>query len=381
MKFSRLLFCALMAIVCLGACSDDARKKVEQPSAPVITAKAVERDVPVILRVIGRARAYESVIVRSRVDGQATSVLFTEGQHVKAGDVLIRLDPTDFSVRLQQAIAATARDAALVKRTRADTARYEALRDRNFVSDEKVNEVRTNEAVAVANLNASKASTELARLQLSYTTIRAPIAGVTGARLVFPGSSVRTNETDLVVVNRASPLLVSFALPERHLPKLREAMLNALNNSDKMKVHISLPGKDMPSLLGDIHFIDNTVDPTTGTIAMKAILPNTDGFLTPGQFLNVAIVLETLNKVVTVPNEAVQQGQTGNFTYVVKPDNTVEVRKIVTINAEDGWTAIREGLQAGEIVVIGGQLRMAPGVRVREVKRSNEDEHRAPSSG
>ena len=155
-------------------------------------AKAVERDIPVTLQVVGRAEAFESVALKARVDGQVAAVLFTEGQHVRQGDVLIRLDPTDFSARLKQADAAIARDAALVAKSKADTSRYRALRDKNFVSEEKVNDIRTNEAAAEATIEASKAAADFARAQLSYTTIRAPITGIVGARLVFPGSAVKT---------------------------------------------------------------------------------------------------------------------------------------------------------------------------------------------
>ena len=205
-------------VLTLAACSDNSvKKKPEQPPVPVTAVKATVRDIPLTLQVVGRAEAFESVALKSRVDGQIAAVLFTEGQHVNQGDVLIRLDPTDFAARLQQAEATAARDEALIAKTRADTARYTALKERNFVSEEKVNDIRTNEAAATANLRASKAAAEVARLQLSYATIRAPISGIVGARLVFPGSAVKANDVTLAVVNRVRPLLVSFAVPEKHL--------------------------------------------------------------------------------------------------------------------------------------------------------------------
>jgi multidrug efflux system membrane fusion protein len=326
------------------------------------------QDIPVTLQVVGRAEAYESVVLKSRVDGQVASVLFSEGQHVKQGDVLIRLDPTDFAARLQQAEATAARDEALIAKTRSDTVRYTALKDRNFVSEEKVNDIRTNEAAASANLRASKAAAELARLQLSYTAIRAPFSGVVGARLVFPGSAVKINETTLAVVNRVRPLLISFSVPERHLPRIRQAM-----KSGKMKVDVSLPGDKLQHLEGEVHFLDNAVDPATGTILMKAVLPNEDEALTPGQFLDVTLLLDTLTKAVTVPNEAIQQGAEGNFIFVVKNDNTVEMRNVETSASNDGLTAIGKGLQAGETVVTDGQLRLAPGVRIKAKEPGSPD--------
>ena len=351
----------LISVLALAACSEgNAKKKSEPPPVPVTMAKATERNIPVTLRVVGRAEAYESVVLKARVDGQVAAVLFTEGQHVRQGDVLIRLDPTDFAARLQQAEATAARDEALIAKSRADTARYSALKDRNFVSEEKVNDIRTNEAAATANLRSSKAAAEVLRLQHSYATIRAPITGVVGARLVFPGSAVKINDTTLAVVNRIRPLLVSFSVPEKHLPRLRSAM-----KSGGMKVDISLPGDTSQHIDGEVHFLDNAVDTTTGTILMKARVANDEEKLTPGQFLNVILLLDTLVNAVTVPNEAVQQGADGNFTYVVKDDNSVEIRKIEVSASDAGLTAIHRGLTAGETVVTDGQLRLAPGIKVK----------------
>ncbi|MBS1226772.1 MAG: efflux transporter, family, subunit [Proteobacteria bacterium] len=367
----------LISLLTLAACSDgNAKKKGEAPPVPVTTAKAAARDIPVTLKVVGRAEAYESVVLKSRVDGQVAAVLFTEGQHVKQGDVLIRLDATDFAARLQQAEATAARDQALIDKSRADTARYTALKERNFVSEEKVNDIRTNEAAASANLRASKAAAEVARLQLSYATIRAPFTGVVGARLVFPGSSVKVNDTVLAVVNRVRPLLITFSIPEKHLPRLRAAMAAA----GGMKVDVSLPGDTSRHYDGDVHFIDNAVDATTGTILMKATLPNDDEKLTPGQFLNVTLLLDTLSGAVTIPNEAVQQGADGNFVYVVKDDQSTEVRPITTAAADAGVTAIAKGLQAGETVVTDGQLRLAPGVKVKQRDATQSKTPPAPAA-
>ena len=352
-----LLLAGLMSVT---ACSDGGPKKKSEPPVPVITAKAMARDIPVTLQAVGRAEAYESVALKSRVDGQVAAVLFTEGQHVGQGDVLIRIDPTDFAARLRQAEATVARDEALVAKARSDTARYTALKERNFVSEEKVNDIRTNEAAALANLNASKAAADFARLQLSYATIRSPITGVVGARLVFPGSAVKINDTVMAVVNRIRPLLISFSVPEKHLPRLRAA-----RRSGSMKVAVSLPGNKSQHVEGDVHFIDNAVDTATGTILIKARLPNAEETLTPGQFLNVSLLLDTLTQAVTVPNEAVQQGADGQFIFVVTKDDSVEVRAIETAASDAGVTAISKGLQVGEIVVTDGQLRLAPKVKVK----------------
>ena len=352
----------LLAIgLAVAGCSENgAKKKTEAPPVPITAAKVVARDIPVSLQLVGRAEAFESVVMKSRVDGQVAAVLFTEGQHVNQGDVLIRLDPTDFAARLQQAEAMAARDEALIAKMRADTARYTALKERNFVSEEKVNDIRTNEAAATANLRASKAAVEVARLQLSYATIRAPITGIVGARLVFPGSAVKANDVTVAVVNRIRPLLVSFAVPEKHLPQLRTA-----RQAGSLKVNVAQTGDTSQYFEGTVRFIDNAVDASTGTILLKAELPNQDEKLTPGQFLNVSLLLDTLRQAVTVPSNAVQQGADGNYLYAVKDDTSVEMRRIEALASEDGFTAIRGAVQVGETIVTDGHLRLTPGAKVR----------------
>ncbi len=328
-------------------------------AVPVTVAKAQSGEIPVFLNVVGRAEAYEGVTVKSRLDGQVLAVAYTEGQAVKQGDVLVRLDPADFNAKVAQAEAIVARDQAQLAKAHADLERYSGLKARGFVSDEKVNEVRTNEAAAAATLKADQATLELARLQLSYTTVRSPFAGVVGARLVFPGSSVKINDTALAVVNRINPLYVTFSIPERHLQRLRNAM-----SKGPMTVQIALPGSKDAPFEGSAKFIDNAVDATTGTIQIKALLENKQARLTPGQFLNVSMMLDKMADAVLVPNEAIQQGADGNFLYAVKPDETVEVRKIEIIASHQGNSALTKGVEVGETVVTDGQLRLTPGAKV-----------------
>jgi multidrug efflux system membrane fusion protein len=366
----------------LSACTPNQADKKPPPPVPVTTAQATTQDVPVSLEVVGRAEAYESVALKSRVDGQVASIAFTEGQHVRQGEALLQLDATDFVARLKQAEAGVAKSEALLAKTRSDTARYGALKDRHFVSDEKVNDIRTNEAAAAATLRVDQAAADLARSQLSYATVRAPFAGVVGARLVFPGTAVKTNDTVLALVNRVRPLLVTFSLPERHLQRIRAALKAGATRKGQaaapMQVGVSLPGDKTQRFDGEVRFIDNAVDPATGTIQMKAILPNDQEQLTPGQFLSVSLRLDTLRQAVTVPNEAVQQGADGNFLFVVKADETVEVRKIETAASAAGITAISKGLQSGETVVTDGQLRLTPGSKI---KSKAADKTEAPSPG
>lgn len=327
---------------------------------PVTVARATLGDIPILLEVVGRAEAYESVTLKARLDGQVLAVDYSAGQPVRQGEVLVRLDPGDFESRRLQAQANLARSEAQLAKARADVQRYLALQGRGFVSEEKVNELRTGETAASATVKADQAALELARRQLAYTRIRAPFAGVVGARLVFPGSAVKMNETVLAVVNRVQPLYVTFSIPEKHLPRVREAMA-----SGDMPASVTIPGNRERRFAATVRFLDNTVDVSTGTIQMKALLENRDEQLTPGQFLQVSLVLATLSNAVVVPTEAVQQGPDGNFLFVVRPDNTVEPRKIEVSASYRGLSAIGQGVASDETVVTDGQLRLAPGSLVQ----------------
>ncbi len=344
------------------------KKGQTPPPVPVKLAKAVVRDMPLRLEFTGRTEAYETVTLKSRVDGQVQSVTFTEGQHVRQGDVLLRLDPADYQAKLNQMEANLAKSQAQLAKARADVERYIALRAKGFVSDEKVGEMRTAAAAAESSVHADAAAAELARLQLSYATIKAPFAGVVGAKLVFPGTAVKVNDTALAVVNRVRPLYVGFAVPEKYLPQLQAGM-----RSDKksMKAAISLPG-NRPAWEGDVRFLDNGVDTATGTIQLKAVLPNADEALAPGQFVAVSLVLETLKDAVVIPAEAVQQGAEGSFLFVAKDDSTVEVRKIRVASVQKLFAVVAEGLAAGETVVTEGQLRLTAGARIKPPEAAPE---------
>lgn len=331
------------------------------PPIPVKLAKAVVRDMPLRLEITGRTEAYETVTLKSRVDGQVQSVTFTEGQHVRQGDVLLRLDPADFQARLNQMEANLAKSQAQLAKARADIERYIALRAKGFVSEEKVSEMRTAAAATESAAMADTAAVELARLQLSYATIKAPFVGVVGAKLVFPGTAVKVNETTLAVVNRVRPLYVGFAVPEKYLPQLQAGMRSERKS---MQAAVSLPGNGA-AWEGAVRFLDNGVDVATGTIQLKAIVPNEDEKLAPGQFVNVSLVLDTLKDAVVIPAEAVQQGAEGSFLFVAKEDGTVEMRKIRIASVQKQLAIVAEGLAGSETVVTEGQLRLTAGARIK----------------
>ncbi len=374
MKKNNLILLVSIAVIGAGAywyfmmrTPTGAAAARSMPPVPVLAAQAKMQDMPVLLDVVGRAEAYETVTIKARVDGQVTGVVFTEGQHVKQGDELVRLDKTDFELRLRQAEANVARDTAQLTKAKADTVRYVALFNRKFVSEEKVNEIRTAEAAAQATLEADKAAAALAQSQLSYATVRAPFSGVIGAKLVFPGGALKANDTALATINRLSPLYVTFAVPERYLPRIKDAMSRgnpACRQGGCLKVGVGLPGDKKARFEGLARFIDNAVDQATGTIQIKATLENKDEALTPGQYLNVSLNLDTLRDAIVVPNEAVQQGAAGPFVFVVDPQGAAELRNIEVSSSVGGMTAVTKGLQAGDTVVVDGQLRLVPGAKV-----------------
>ena len=338
--------------------ADTARKG--PPPTPVTVARVEARDMPVVLELVGRGEAFERVMLRSRVDGQVLAVHFEEGRRVARGEALIQLDPADFRARLAHAEANLARNQALLKKARADVARYQALQAQGFVSEEKVAELRAGVEAGEASMAADQAALELARLQLGYTTVRAPFAGVVGDRRVHPGATVKLNETELTEVSRIRPLLVSFAVPEKHLPAVRAAQA-----AQRLGVSVEVPGQGGAGKPARIGFMDPAVDPATGTLRMKAQLPNADEALAPGQFLNVALVLDTLRQARVVPAQAVQQGPEGSFVYVLGSDGVAQLRPVSVVTVRDHLAVIGQGLALGDTVITDGHSRLVPGGKVK----------------
>lgn len=360
--------------------SATAKKGQVPPPVPVRLARAEMRDMPLRLELAGRTEPYETVTLKARVEGQILHVPFTEGQHVRQGEVLLKLDPADFQARLNQAEANLAKGQAQLVKARTDVERYIALRAKGFVSEEKVSEMLTAAAAAESSARADAAAVELARLQLSYTAIKAPFDGVVGAKLVFPGTAVKINETALALVNRVRPLYVAFAVAEKYLPQLQAGMRSGTKS---MKALISLPGIGT-AREGVVRFLDNGVDVATGTIQLKAIVANEDEALAPGQFISVSLVLDTIKDAVVIPAEAVQQGAEGSFLFVAKEDGSVEMRKIRIASVQQQLAIVSEGLAGGETVVTEGQLRLTAGARVKAADAAGDKPGKpgvSPASG
>jgi multidrug efflux system membrane fusion protein len=312
------------------------------------------------VRVVGNVEASSNVEVRAQVAGELLSVEFTEGQDVAAGLLLFTIDPRPYDVAVKQAEATLARDTAQAEGARTQLARSDDLLARGLVSKAEHESLSTQAAALVALTEADRAQVENARLQLEHTKILAPVSGRTGALLVHRGSLIRANDTTpLVVINQVSPVFVSFAVPSRLLPQLREG-----RTQGTLAVSASEAQADEVPARGTLSFIDNAVDQTTDTIRLKATFPNRDRRLWPGAFVNVVLRLATDRNALVVPDAAPQTGQDGDFVFVVKPDQTVEARPITIGWTDAGETVIAKGLKAGETVVTDGQLRLTPGAHV-----------------
>jgi multidrug efflux system membrane fusion protein len=307
------------------------------------------------------------------VTGVVEKVLFREGQDVKSGDLLFTLNPEPFQAALDQLEADLARDRAQLENARAQADRSARLFEEGIVSKEQYDAIRTNAASLAAAVQADEAAIKRAKIDLGYCSIRSPLDGRTGTLLVDPGNVVKANDTALVAINQIHPIYVTFAIPEKYLDAVRRS-----RQKDRLHVTASIPGSEGTPAQGTLSFLDNTVDQSTGTIKLKATFANADSRLWPGQFVTVALRVGTQDHAVVVPSQAVQTGQAGQYLFVVKPDLTAESRPVVAGLTVAGETVIERGVQAGEQVVVSGQLRLIPGAKV-EVKQTPEGNPSRPS--
>jgi multidrug efflux system membrane fusion protein len=334
------------------------------PPVPVTVAVVQQQTMPVRLHAIGNVEAYATVAVKARVDGQIVEVNFREGQALKKGEVLFRIDPRPYEAALRQAEANALRDRAARDQARSQEKRYQELLDKNFISKEAYAQIRTNAATAEATAKASQAALENARLNLEYCTIRSPLDGYVGRVLLQAGNLVRANDPNpLVVINQVRPIYVNFGIPEQHLPEVRKHMAGG-----PLAVEVVPVDAQQGAPRGALIFIDNAVDPSTGTIRLRAQFDNADAALWPGQFVNVSLRLYEQADALVVPATAVQTGPDGQYVYVVGDDMTADVRRITVQRSEGEQAIIAKGLGKGERVVTRGQLRLGPKTRVQIAK-------------
>jgi multidrug efflux system membrane fusion protein len=328
---------------------------------PVTALEIVARDVPAYRTGIGTAQAYNTVTVRARVDGELTRVAFQEGQEVKKGEVLAQIDARSYEANLHNVVATLAKDQAALANAKNDLTRYADTVAKGYTSRQQFDTQTSTVNTLSAAVQADEASVENARVQLSYTTITAPIDGRTGIRGVDQGNIVHANDLGgLVIITQVQPIAAIFTLPQDQLPEVSQA-------HDHGQLAVTALSRDGAAAFdqGTLELIDNQIDPTTGTIKLKASFPNTAHKLWPGQFINVRLQVGIVHNGVAVPTRVVQRGDRGAYVYVIKKDDTVEAR-LIEIGAEDhGQTLVTKGLATGEWVVLDGQLRLQPGAKVK----------------
>jgi multidrug efflux system membrane fusion protein len=347
------------------------------PPVPVVAGKVTSQNVPIYLRGIGTVIAYNTDIVRSQIQGQLTKIAFTEGQAVRAGDLLAQIDPRPYQAQLDQMTATRDRDQAQLTNAQANLDRYNQLAGKGYATPQLVDTQKAQVAQLQNAVKSDDALIEQAQVQLEYTRLASPISGITGVRQVDVGNIIHpTDPNGLVVVTQIEPISLIFTLPETDLPQIQQQMANkkpltvlAYSQDDKIELD-----------QGKVVLINNEILQTTGAVQLKAEFPNTAHKLWPGELVNARLLLNTRPNGLTVPAGVVQQGQQGMYAYVIKPDNTVEQRAITVAQISNGQALIDSGLAANEAVVVDGQYKLQPGSHVTILHGKAADEAAAQSA-
>ncbi len=344
-KITSILASVLAAAILTGGCSGGAQKRAAV--APVLVAKAITTNVPVQIQPppVGHVMPISTVTIHSQIGGILEQVHFQEGSEVESNALLFTIDPRPMQ-------AALARDQAQLENATAQFNRDQKLLEAKIESQDQFD-------ISKASRDTLAATVQSDELNLSFTEIRAPFDGVTGSLQFHEGNVVKAPDDTLLTINQIHPIYVQFGVPEQYLPEIRQEM-----RAHPLKVSTAFDNMNVPPPQGELTFVDNSVDPTTGMIQLKATFPNEDNALWPGQFVTLTLTLSELTNIVVVPSQAVQTGQTGQFIYIVKSDQTVEERPVTIGLTYDGKTVIVHGLKAGETVVTDGQLRLSPGAAV-----------------
>jgi len=393
----------VVVIVCVSCSNKAAQPAFERPPAPVATTVAVAQDVPTYLEAIGKTVAREVVSIQPQVSGRITKIHFVDGANVKKGDMLFTIDPRPFEANLRQAQANVSKDQALKKQAEANLAseiakanwgqvqvnRYRTLVSQGVVSREQYEEFRATQNSLEANVGSARAAVnsaeesikvdsaavESAKVQLSYCSIRSPIDGRAGQRLVDvgnvvnPGGSSNNNSSSsgnpassntLLVIERLDPIYADFTISQNNLTEVQQQM-----KANKLRTEVSLPDDGQEPVVGQLTFLNNAVENTTGTVSLRATIPNSGHRFWPGRFVNIRLVLNTIHQAVLIPVSAPQMSAKGSFVYVVKQDSTAEQRPVSLGQRQGDQIVVESGVAAGERVVTAGQLGVTPGFKVR----------------
>jgi membrane fusion protein, multidrug efflux system len=359
-SIASLLLSLCAATAAIGGCTTKVVHTAPMFVVPVTVAKATQKTIPINLTAIGSASAYSTVSVESQVNAELDEVHIKEGQFVQKGDLLFTLDARPFEAALAQAQANLARDQAQAQLDQVQAQRYEDLYKAGVGTKEQYDQMRSTFEAQQAAVRADQAAVVSAQLQVSYCKIYSPVSGRTGALQVYPGNVVKADSTPaLIVINQLNPIYMSFSVPQQYLGDVQKFMARG-----RLRVEATPYGETKPEI-GYLSFVDNSVDNTTGTVALKATFPNGDYKLWPGQFSNVLLRLAEDENATVVPSQAVQTGQNGDYIYVVKSDMTVEQRTVKVGRTVGPETVVLSGIQPGDTVVTDGQLRLIPGVKVQ----------------
>lgn len=353
-------FGCLLAILLLAGCGKQEATSFERPPAPVTVEPAVAKDVPIYLDAVGKTVAREAVMIQPQISGRITQIHFTDGAHVKRGTPLFTIDPRPFQAQLDQAEGNLAQAQAAL-----DLAKIEFDRVQNLVNTKAISktdwETRKNAVdVAQAQVQQRKAEVENARINLDYCSIRSPIDGRTGQRMVDIGNIVNENQTQLLSIQRLDPIYADFTVTESQLTAVQENM-----RQGTLKAEVRLPDGPDVAKNGDLTFLDNSVQDGTGNVRLRATIPNSDDYFWPGRFVKVRLVLSTKKDAVVISAAAPQMSAKGPFVYVVKQDLTAEMRPVTLGQQQGDFVVIQDGVKPGERVVINGQLGVTPGGKVR----------------
>ena len=351
----------------LTGCKKEHAAAPPRPAIPIVVGKVTQKHMPVQVTAIGNVEAYATISIRSQVAGELLDVHFKEGDFVSKGQKLFTIDPRSYQAALDQAQAVLARDKAVAENSHSQAARYKQLFDAGIGTREQADSFATSADAADATLRSDEAAIQTAKLNLEYCTIYSPLNGRTGAVMVKPGNLIKASDVPIVVINQVTPIFVNFTVPQQYLTDVKKHMAGG-----DLHVAASIPEDSGTGEIGTLTFVDNAVDTTTGTIHMRGTFANTQNRLWPGLFVNTVLTLSDEANAVVVPAQAIVAGQNGSTVFVVKPNNTVEQRPVVSGRTIESETVVTKGLAPGETVVVDGSVNLTPGARIEVKNGPNE---------